>query len=155
MSANPKFDKLTPESMAKQFPVSENDIMKAAKSLISKRKGATLGTINLVSSNTKKFDTFAIMQKSLTVYLNDRGEDSVTPGGTYHSKKGVALQFHFRGHWSSKSDEVKFTMNASKTTPSGMTAYKEAPVKDLSSIKSYMENVLNMNQPNNTEDDLY
>lgn len=146
------FSDLTIDSMIDQFPISDDVIMKIANDLVEGRD-AKVNDIYL-NTNSRIYSSFAQLQKTLVIDLYDVGQSDVTPGGTYHSKRGIGLQFHFRGYWNDKG-KIEFTMNASKNTPGGMATYRSVDINGESSIKNYMYSVLRYNSPNDITDMVY
>lgn len=147
------FKNLTIDEMKKQFPYTDKKILKIAKDVSINRDVKIDDTI-YNSSNSHIYSNFAQLQRILVITINDSGQDSVSPSGTYHSQRGITLQFHLRGFWDDKGKR-EFSINASKNTPSGMAIYGSSKIYDIQDIKFYINCIIDANNANNLTNMVY
>jgi hypothetical protein len=151
----PNWNSLTIDDMAKAFPYKLTKINKILRDLVSKRKVGQIYEFSINNDQSNKYDTFANLVFSASIKLQDTGSDTVTPGGTYFSQKGLLIRFYIRQTYRKDSGYGKITINASKDVAGGMNMYGSIEVFDISNIQKYISAILDDNKPNNLTDFVY
>jgi len=146
---------ITHKEIEKNFPIKDSDIIKFAKNAA---KGRDVD-IDLYGVKRPKYNDYGSMtnySKTVSINLKDAGQSNVAPSGTLHSKRGIGLNFHIRAHWK-EGKPIKYSINASKNTPGGMSVYNEREIKKPIDVLSYMKNLVNArdNKPNTTQPGAY
>lgn len=144
---------LTIEKIGKNFPYKLNALNEILQNAGGKRN-AKIYDFRL-DTQSNKYDTFAQFVYSASIILNDAGSDSVTPSGTYFSKKSLPIMFYLRLTIRKDGNNSPITINASKDVAGGMTIYKSNEVNSLYEIENYINSILRDNPPNNLENMVY
>ena len=147
------WDTLTIEKIGKKFPYKLDALNKILNTAGGKRLAQTYDF--RLDSQSHKYDTFATFVYVASIILNDSGSDSVTPSGTYFSKKSLPIRFYLGLTTRKDGNTTPITIRASKDVAGGMANYQSDEVNSLYDIEQYISSILRSNPPNNLKNMTY